>query len=48
MSNNFIKEGTGMDPERHHQRADVKAVTLHRFQLEKTERGWEALVILDI
>ncbi len=40
--------GEKLDPVRHHQRADVKAVTLHRFQLEKTEQGWEALVILDI
>jgi SHS2 domain-containing protein len=40
--------GEKLDPGRHHQRADVKAVTLHRFQLEKTERGWEVLVILDI
>ncbi|MFL9455430.1 archease [Tolypothrix bouteillei VB521301_2] len=27
---------------------DVKAVTLHRFQLEKTNDGWTAMVILDI
>jgi len=40
--------GEKLDPVRHHQRADVKAVTLHRFRLEETEQGWEALVILDI
>jgi len=40
--------GEILDPERHHPRVDVKAVTLHHFRLEKTARGWEALVILDI
>ncbi len=40
--------GEKLDPDRHHPRVDVKAVTLHRFRLEKTDRGWEALVILDI
>jgi SHS2 domain-containing protein len=40
--------GEKLDPERHHPRVDVKAVTLHHFRLEKTGRGWKALVILDI
>ncbi len=40
--------GETLDPERHHPRVDVKAVTLHHFRLEKTDRGWETLVILDI
>lgn len=43
-----LASGETLDPERHHPRVDVKAVTLHHFRLEKTERGWEALVILDI
>lgn len=43
-----IAQGEELDPERHHQRVDVKAVTLHRFQLEPTPDGWTALVILDI
>jgi SHS2 domain-containing protein len=29
-------------------RVDVKAVTLHRFSLTQSDRGWEAVVILDI
>lgn len=37
-----------LDPGRHHPRVDVKAVTLHRFRLEKTDYGWETQVILDI
>ncbi|HWP56818.1 MAG TPA: archease [Candidatus Acidoferrales bacterium] len=40
--------GEKLDPEVHRQRVDVKAVTLHRFALEQTARGWEASVILDI
>ena len=41
-------EGEPLDAERHHQRADVKAVTLHDFSVERTEGGWKALVLLDI
>jgi SHS2 domain-containing protein len=40
--------GEQLDPDRHYTRVDVKAVTLHRFALEQTERGWEATVVLDI
>jgi SHS2 domain-containing protein len=40
--------GEPIDPDRHRMRVDVKAVTLHRFSLAQTERGWEATVILDI
>ncbi|EEF60166.1 protein of unknown function DUF101 [Pedosphaera parvula Ellin514] len=40
--------GEKLDPVRHRQRADVKAVTLHHFALEKTDNGWSASVILDI
>ncbi len=40
--------GERLDPDRHEQRADVKAVTLHRFTVEKTDEGWKSLVILDI
>ena len=41
-------EGETLDPERHHQRADVKAVTLHNFTVERTDVGWKARVLLDI
>ena len=40
--------GQRIDPERHHMRVDVKAVTLHYFALVQTEAGWEATVVLDI
>jgi SHS2 domain-containing protein len=41
-------EGETLDVERHHQRADVKAVTLHDFSVERTDGGWKARVLLDI
>lgn len=43
-----VTQGEKLNPNRHQQRVDVKAVTLHRFQLEKTDHGWIAMVILDI
>lgn len=43
-----VTQGEILDPTRHQQRVDVKAVTLHRFQLEETDDGWMAMVILDI
>ena len=47
----FVKataEGEPIDAERYHQRADVKAVTLHNFSVERMEEGWKARVLLDI
>ena len=47
----FLKaraEGEPLDVERHQQRADVKAVTLHGFSIKETEGGWKARVLLDI
>ena len=47
----FLKakaEGETLDAERHQQRADVKAVTLHDFSVEKKDGGWKARAILDI
>lgn len=40
--------GEVLDPARHAQGVDVKAVTLHRFRLEPTADGWQAFVILDV
>src|SRR5438270_7631861 len=39
--------GERLDAERHHQRADVKAVTLHDFSVNKADVGWKARVLLD-
>src|SRR5215211_464627 len=43
-----IAEGEPLNADRHHQRADVKAVTLHDFSVERTDGGWKARVLLDI
>jgi SHS2 domain-containing protein len=40
--------GEPLDAARHHQRADVKAVTLHDFSVEKEDAEWKARVLLDI
>jgi SHS2 domain-containing protein len=40
--------GERLDDTRHQQRADVKAVTLHGFSVEKHDDGWKAKVLLDI
>ena len=40
--------GELLDDARHQQRADVKAVTLHGFSVEKRDGGWKAKVLLDI
>jgi SHS2 domain-containing protein len=40
--------GEQLDDARHHQRADVKAVTLHGFSVGKHDGGWKARVLLDI
>jgi SHS2 domain-containing protein len=40
--------GEPLDATRHRQRADVKAVTLHDFSVEKEDGGWRARVLLDI
>jgi len=43
-----LAEVESLDATRHEQRADVKAVTLHKFSLEQVPEGWRATVILDI
>jgi len=40
--------GEQLNPEKHDLVVDVKAVTLHRYRVEQTAKGWEATVILDI
>ena len=40
--------GERLDDTRHQQRADVKAVTLHGFCVERHNGGWKAKVLLDI
>jgi len=45
---NATAAGESLDPARHRQRADVKAVTLHNFQVERIDGGCKARVLLDI
>jgi SHS2 domain-containing protein len=45
---NAEAHGEFLDPARHPMVVDVKAVTLHRFKVEKTEDMWRAEVVLDI
>ena len=40
--------GERVDRDRHELLADVKAVTLHRYRIEKVSAGWEAEVVLDV
>jgi len=40
--------GERLDPARHRQRADVKAVTLHGFKVEQSGGQWRCHVLLDI
>ena len=40
--------GETIDRSRHLLLVDVKAVTLHRLQVIKTDAGWEATVVLDV
>jgi len=40
--------GEKIDPEKHSRDVDVKAITMHMFEVEKTEDGWKAQVLLDI
>ncbi|MCX8179499.1 MAG: archease [Candidatus Aenigmarchaeota archaeon] len=40
--------GEKIDPERHDLLVDVKAVTMHKFKIEETDKGWKARVVLDI
>ncbi len=40
--------GESIAADRHDLIADVKAVTLHRFQLEEADDGWQSVVVVDI
>lgn len=42
-----LATGGQIDPDRHSLGVDIKAVTLHQFELRQIEEGWEARVVLD-
>lgn len=41
-------QGEKIDPARHSLLVDVKAVTLHKFEVVREQKGWRATVVLDI
>lgn len=41
-------QGEQLNPQKHELTVDVKAVTLHHYEVRQTEAGWEATVVLDI
>ena len=43
-----VAEGETIDSARHQLSADVKAVTMHRLDVRRTNGGWEATVVLDV
>lgn len=45
---NATIHGEELDQEKHELAADVKAVSLHNFNLVKTKQGWQASVIIDV
>ena len=40
--------GEQINPGKHELIVDVKAVTMHRFGVRQTARGWEATVVVDV
>ncbi len=40
--------GEPLDMKKHELLVDVKAVSWHRFKVEKTAKGWKAVVIIDV
>jgi SHS2 domain-containing protein len=41
-------EGETIDPRRHDFIVDVKAITLHRFEVRQTAGAWTAVVVVDV
>lgn len=40
--------GEKLDHKRHDPKVDVKAITMHLFEVKKTDKGWRAKVLVDI
>lgn len=41
-------KGEKIDPMKHKLGNDLKAVTMHKFNVEQTPKGWKCLVVVDI
>jgi len=40
--------GDKLDVEKHQAKVDIKAITMHMFEVKQTEKGWWAKVLVDI
>ncbi|MDP3640481.1 MAG: archease [Nanoarchaeota archaeon] len=40
--------GEKLDVEKHEPKTDVKAITMHLFEIKKTKKGWWAQVLVDV
>lgn len=38
----------GYQPDRHHIRLEIKAVTYHQINVSQTREGWQAIVVFDV
>jgi SHS2 domain-containing protein len=45
---NAALTGEPINPDRHELRADVKAITKHRYEVRQDDGGWIATVVMDI
>ena len=45
---NAVLEGDTINPEKQHLENDIKAVTMHMFEVKKEKNGWKATVVVDI
>ena len=43
-----VAKGEEFDHSKHDRRVNVKAITMHMFELKKVENGWFAKVLIDI
>lgn len=43
-----VCSGEKLDPERHKLGTEVKGVTMHEFEVRKSNGGWRAQVVLDV
>ena len=40
--------GEKINIKKHELKADIKAITMHKFKVEKVKDGWKAVVVMDI
>ena len=41
-------QGEKLNVKKHNPKVDVKAITMHMFEIKKTKQGWKAQVLVDI